>query len=391
MTHVVANDSVDQNRVGGCALPIRSGNYKSSRDLRASSLGMTVQTRAALLQHGWWEGDADSVVDRSALLELSPTLDVPCITAVTSHFAPDRSPPQSDEQISVTANIKAFGPLAQAIARRYQYTDDVVIADHIGAARALEEDFHNAFSVVAVIQDPRTVVARAFAAEILRSERDLTLRRQLLSGLDDGKLSFGGRNVNEHVVYEGAGIGSLRAFARLGKTLLVRSWTELQTIANVLGEAPRHVTRALYTPSTVHPRKARFGGRFVVIWDPESEPADVALSAAALDDLHLATYVVCRNPQKAAEFGVRATFVEAEAAPQLLRDALAIVVADASDPSAAVALTATRAPLAIAWTSGAHEYVDGAATFFPWSTRSIRNATLEALGSKPPSLRTDVL
>jgi hypothetical protein len=135
--------------------------------------------------------------------------------------------------------------------------------------------------------------------------------------------------------------------------------------------------------------QARFGGKHLVIWAPECEPADVALVTFGLEDLHYTTYVVCRNPEQSREFGLRATFVGTNAALPLLQDAVAIIVADISDPAPAVGLAECGVPLAIASTSGAHEYIDGAASYYPWNVRSVRDAVLVAIGSSPPRIRRE--
>jgi hypothetical protein len=296
---------------------------------------------------------------------------------------------------------RAFGPVAESWAERCPADLDVVIADHVGVARGIQEAVQrkrtgHPFFVVPAIEDRKTVTSRLLAAEVLRSERDFDRRYELLSVVAAEGLAHGGRELSRLVTYDARTAISLRDFMRLGSSLLVRSWTEYQRITTGIRgpggtamEAPTHATRALYTQADVPSWRARFGGKHLVIWAPECAPADLVIATFGLEDLHLATYVVCRNPHQAQEFGLRATFLAIESARSVLEDALAVVVADISDPAPAVALARSGIPLAIASTSGAHEYVDGAPVYFPWSARSVREAALVAIGSPAPRLRAD--
>jgi glycosyltransferase involved in cell wall biosynthesis len=310
---------------------------------------------------------------------------------------------QASPEAASMRGLKAFGPIATAWAKQCPAHLPAIIADHVGVAHGMQEAVErkragSPFFVVPAIEDTRAIIARILGAKVLRNERDFDRRYDLFSALasTDG-LSYGGRTfTNDFGLINRRSAISLRDFMRLGSALLVRSWTEYQRIvanvhgpAGVWGEAPQRSTRALYPKPQVPRWKAGFGGKHLVIWAPDSEPADVAFVSFGVENLHYTTYVVCRNPHRAQEFGLRATFVGLDEAATVLRDAVAIIAADISDPSPAVALAASGVPLAIASTSGAHEYIDGAAMFFPWDVRSVREAALVAFGSGPPRLRAD--
>ncbi len=298
--------------------------------------------------------------------------------------------------------LKAFGPIATSWAERCPAHLDAIIADHVEVAHGIQEAVQrkragSPFFVVPAIEDTGAVVARIFGAQVLRREQDFDRRYELFSVIAAGGLTIGGRHQSSYSLFDRRVAISLRDFMRLGNALLVRSWTEYQRITQTvqgpggfLGEAPLHATRALYTTPQIPRWKARFGGKHLVIWAPECEPADAALLAFALENLHHDTYVICKNPKRSQEFGLRATFVGTDAALPILEDALAIIVADISDPAPAVALARSGVPLSIASTSGAHEYVDGAAVYYPWDARSARAATLVALGSGPPRIRAEL-
>jgi glycosyltransferase involved in cell wall biosynthesis len=291
--------------------------------------------------------------------------------------------------------LAAFGPVATAWLGLYDDRVDAVIADGTGVAHGIQEVVQRkragkSFFVVPVVEDRATVVARAFAAEILKTESDFHRRYELLDHLGLGTLSYAGRSQNSYEVDDWAAKISLRDFMRLGSSLLVRSWAEYQRVVTVVGEAPLHSTRALQSARAFPAWNGRVDGEHFVIWAPECKPRDLAITAFALENLHRKTYVVCQNPELGLELGLRATFIGLEDAVPILENAIAIVVSDISSPEAAVALAKGGVPLAVASTSGAHEYVDGVAVFVPHSIHSTRGAALVALASGPPRLRSDL-
>lgn len=291
--------------------------------------------------------------------------------------------------------LAAFGPVASAWAARYPAGLEAIIADCSGAAHGLHEAVQRkragkSFFVVPALEDHQVVVTRALAARILTSERKFDHRYRLFEDLDVGRLSYLGNHQTGFSPFDRRALISLRDFMRLGNSLLVRSWTEYQRFTGLLWETPLNVTRALVSSTAIPQWESRFGGKHLVIWAPEANPEDVAIPAFAVENLHFTTYVVCRNPDRSAELDLRAVFVGTDAAAAILQDALAIIVADLNDPGPAVALAQSGVPIAIASTSGAHEYVDGAPMFLPWSARSIRNAALLALGAPPSRVRADL-
>lgn len=290
------------------------------------------------------------------------------------------------------SRIAAFGPAAELLARGLADEIDVVIADHLGVGDATHEAVRRkrtgcAFFTMLALDDVRTVAARRVAAEILVAEPDFDQRYELLRQLSLGKFESPPWTVPACEPYDGASLHSLKGLMWLGSSLLVRSWTEYSRVTKLLGQTPFRATRGLCTAASVPHWNAPFGGKHIVVWAPDYEPADVALTAFGLEDLHVPAHVICRYPERAAKLGLRASFVGIAEAPPLLRDALAVIVADISDPASALTLAQSGVPLAIPCTSGAHEYVDGAAIYLPWNARSIRSATLVALGSNPPRIR----
>lgn len=288
--------------------------------------------------------------------------------------------------------IAAYGPIAEKRSERYRPAINLVIADESGAAQGAQEalrreSLSEAFSVVPALDDPRTIVARRAAADVLRNERDFDTRYELLRQISVGKYVLDDTPLSDHPAYDDREIGQLRAFAAAGGTLLVQSWTEYRRLAKVLAYRPLRIDHRLFSAPEVPQWTAPFGGDHIVIWAPESDPADVGLIAFGFEDLHTPTYVICRRHDAAGDLGLRATFVDPGAAQELLHRALVVVVADVSDPAPAVALARSGVPLSIPWTNGAHEYLDGAAIYLPWNARSVRGATLVAMSSRPPRIR----
>jgi hypothetical protein len=237
------------------------------------------------------------------------------------------------------------------------------------------------------LDDPRTLAARRAAADVLKAEHDFDTRYELLRQISVRKFLINGEPISAVEAYDPRQIAALGDLLRRGNPLVVGSWTEDRRITNALGKAPPNVTRALTAVTGVPRWEAPFGGDHIVVWAPKNEPWEMGLVAFGFEDLHIPAYVVCRHPEDAAELRLRATFIDVAAALTVLKRALAVVVGDITDPAAALALARSGVPLAIASTSGSHEYLDGAPIYSPWNARSIRGATLVAMSSRPPRVR----
>lgn len=296
---------------------------------------------------------------------------------------------------SVGSRSVGFGPEGEALAARFRPEVDAIVTDRYGIAEALHEAARRKrvgehFFVFTAIEDERTAIAQREAARILLRERDFDARYEALVQLGLGKLLVDGRPVFESSFYTEDERRAFQGLTSLGSPLLTRSWTENNRLTHFLHDAPLYSTRALCTTAGAPRWQPRFGGSCVVIWAPHSDPESIALPAFGLEDLHIPVFAVTRHSSDATRFGLRARFIEVSQAESVLRDALAVVVADLYDPAGAIELAANGIPLAIPSTSGAHEYLDAAAVYFPWNARSVRSATLAALGSPPPRIRDDL-
>jgi hypothetical protein len=278
--------------------------------------------------------------------------------------------------------ILAFGDNARAWARRF---DDVqgefLIADPTGASSAFLtaiETKKRGDPVVAAIaiDDPRSALAWALSGMVLNRHRYRDERMQALEEIGMHRAVIDGKPMSSMSTLEPRALETLRDFAKLADVLVVRSRTEATRVTRLLGVEPATIRRVVPTkPLDVPAPKA--GAGKVVIWAPDQGAAQLGLLVYGLIDLHLPIAVVCKTGS------FRDPSIEmhrAQNAAAILPDATLIVDASLSDPHDAIALAQQGYRVVTASTSGAHEYLEGLATYLPWMRRSIREAVLIALG-----------
>ncbi|MGH7330484.1 MAG: glycosyltransferase family 2 protein, partial [Polyangiaceae bacterium] len=146
---------------------------------------------------------------------------------------------------------------------------------------------------------------------------------------------------------------------------------------------PARVVPEQDDPEVPRPRGGREGAEHIVIWAGARSADEIAVILCALEELHLPVYVVCDGGMVPTTIH-RCTIAQSE---PLLRAAAAIVDATEDRPGTALALARFGAPLAVARTSGAQEFLEGVTGFDGWIRDSVLDATLQALGSAPASQR----
>jgi glycosyltransferase involved in cell wall biosynthesis len=294
-----------------------------------------------------------------------------------------------------------FGPAAAARASAYANHVDILIADGDGAAHAVDEAVQRKragkpFFAVPIIDDPRAIVTRRLAAQFFRAQTNFYRRYDYLKELSVSPIGPDRMPDDDYAAYPNIVRSKaeqlvLRDLLWLGNSLLVRSWAEYQRITETIDETPMYATRGIFVPKMIPGSESPGGsGEHVVIWAPESEASNLLLEAFALEDYHYPTYVVCKDPENAEDFALQAQFVGPDDGPALLERSAAIVLPDLSDPVPSLILAHCGVPLVIASTSGAEEYVDGAAVYYPWDSRSLRIATSAAIDLGPPRIRRDL-
>lgn len=283
--------------------------------------------------------------------------------------------------------ILAFGDNARAWARRFDdVREEFLIADPTGASSAFLtaiETKKRGDPVVAAIaiDDPRSSLAWALSGMVLNRQRYRDERIQMLEEIAMHRAVIDGKPMASMSTIDPRALDTLRDFAKLTDVLVVRSVVEAQRVTRLLGIEPATIRRVVSTKPLDVPSPKSDAGK-IVIWAPDLVATQLGLLVYGLIDLHLPVAVVCKSgsfrdpplqthrPQDAAA---------------VLPDASLVVDASLSDPRDAIALSQLGYRVVAASTSGAHEYLEGLATYLPWMRRSIRDAVLIALG-RPPAV-----
>ena len=288
--------------------------------------------------------------------------------------------------------ILAFGDDARAWARRFDEVDEqLIIVDPSGASSAFLtaiETKKRAEPVLAAIalDDPRSSLAWALAANVLGKHRYRDERMQALEEIGMHRAVIDGRPMGAMSTVDPRALDTLRDFARLADVLAVRSWTEATRVTRLLGVEPRSTRRVVSGKPLELPSPNAHASK-IIIWAPDLPADRLMVLVYGLIDLHLPTEVICksgsfRDPQL--------TVARPASASQILPDAAVVVDASLSDPHDAIELSRLGYSVVTPSTNGAHEYLQGVATFLPWSRRSVRESVLNALGrsAATPLVRT---
>lgn len=318
-------------------------------------------------------------------------MDVPRVVVLADRFNHRNVPVEANRQRAGERSrvaILAFGDEARAWARRFEGIDDeLIIVDPTGASSAFltaieTKKLGKPVLAAIALDDPRSSLAWALSGVALNKHRYRDERFAAFEEIEAGRANVDGRAQATMSTIDPRALDTLRDFMRLADVLVVRSWIEAQRIARLLGIEPRSVRRIVSpVPIDVPPPKSDGGS--IVIWAPELPASMLPLVLHGAIDLHLPITVICKT----------GTFYDPPIqcqrphnAAALLPDARVVIDASLSDPHDAIELTRLGYRVVPAATSGAHEHLDGVAPYLPWSRRSVREATLVALGRPPASL-----
>ncbi len=281
-----------------------------------------------------------------------------------------------------------FGPRAARWAASLPADLPIIAVDETGIAdayRAAVEHRERAEAFFAWICIPavRPLIARAVARAV-HGGRSYDDQRQAFASLADGSLSIDGIR---------ADAASVTAFDEVRKPV-----SDIVRLADGLFATSRHEADRIAT--TYYARKAamaiaaqpnpnialpirRTTPRWIVVWADGTPFDDNLILVHALEEMRLPVVLVAN----AGEIFVRPGQPPISDLRDVLAGASVIIDASPDDPSAALRLARVGAPLAVAESSGAHEYVDGALTYVPWDWKSIYDATARALGAPAPRVR----
>jgi hypothetical protein len=282
----------------------------------------------------------------------------------------------------------AFGALATRVAARLPADLRAVVCEPATAvfalAAAVDRRFDGEpFFASIVLDDPRATVAARFGAALGAQARSYDERRAFFDGLMRGDIAINGVALGTMSVYDANTVKTMHDFMLVAQALLVRSQAERRVLETLAGRRRAHVATF---PGFDHdvPGVRRAGrGDAIVIWAPRRPAAELAVHVFALEELFVPVLLVCAGGTL--DWSRASIVPAAEGAAALER---AILVIDGSDdPATALALAATRLPLAASSTSGAGEYLDAVTIFDPWHWKSLLSAASTGVALRAASPR----
>ncbi len=292
--------------------------------------------------------------------------------------------------------IAAFGNRARHWAAGARVEGDVVAADESAYLDAIVEAMRRRlrgerFAVAVFLEEDPNRFVQAWGAQILASAQDIDQRRAVCSSIVMGSVVVDGRRQIELGGITGDTLGLGRLLWHLGEAGVVVSEASYSRLATLFGKW--HATRTFPVQRDAdvpRPHGAAEEREHFVIWSGNRSSDEIAVILCALEELHVPVYAVCEDGVLPPTIH-RCSIAQSE---PLLRGAAAILDATGDHPATALALAEFGAPLAVARTSGAQEFLEGAIGYDGWNRDSVLDAALKALGARapigtgiPPSLR----
>ena len=284
------------------------------------------------------------------------------------------------------AVIKAFGERAKRWAKSAQTNGNIIAADESAFLEAVLEGVRRrargeSFGVAMFLDEDPNRFVRAWGAKLLSSAKTFDERRGLCGAIAMGAVVVDGKRQAELSGIEGDAFAHARALWCLADSAVIISEAAYTRLAFLFGRWHRSRLEVAQGDATVpEPQAPAQDADHVVVWAGTRSADEVAITLCALEELHLPVYVVCKGG-RVPDTIHRVTVGQAE---PLLRCAAAIVDTSDDQPGTAIALARFGVPLAVARTSGAHEFVANVAPYDGWNRDSILAATLRALAGAPP-------
>ncbi|HTX02979.1 MAG TPA: glycosyltransferase family 2 protein [Candidatus Acidoferrales bacterium] len=290
-------------------------------------------------------------------------------------------------QSTTATGLQAFGPEAESFAASLPADLDLIVWD--GSAH--EEAYRDAverrergetFYVMPLLRTSWAARALALLEHKIGKQSLSELLRKVVRGEQkmDELLDDDGMCIS---VKMGLAVFDM---AQLGVGLVVRSWVEAQRWLELIPHKPERFGRFALPDTTIPKSIARATPRGVVVWAPHMSAEQASLFDYALDEIGATVTIVCGSGKAPA--GRRATYCGIERAREILAEARCVLVADHDDPGPALALAELGIPLAVPFSSGAHEYLNRAAIFNDLDSGDIRRAVVDASSMAPPVRRT---
>jgi hypothetical protein len=301
------------------------------------------------------------------------------------------SEPATDEKADLVrrhtrqGEITCFGPQAQRWGARLSAGSPCVLADCLATAEALEEATQRrrseALLTGPVLDEPRSLIARQLAPQILARESDFTKRRLMFDALARNTLVLDSTVQSSVPALDERVKTTLRDLYLVGVATIVRSRRQAAYLGGLFGRyRPGFIVRPGLDEDVPSPTPAQRGDS-LVIWAPNMELEALAIHLFALADVRAPIVVIGASGDAGAFPNIHAVSM-ACATRELSRAAL-VIDATLSDPASAVALAAWDVPVVAASSSGADEFLASVRLYDPWNWRSIAAAVAAARADAP--------
>lgn len=282
--------------------------------------------------------------------------------------------------------IKAFGERARRWAKGVRIDDDVIAADESAFLEATLEAVRwrlrgKRFAIAMFLDEDPNRFARVWSARLLTAAKTFDERRAACGAMLMGAVVIDGKRQAELGGVQADSIALARALWCLAERGVVVSENAYGRLATVFGRWHRSRVHPVQSdPVVPQPAGEKDAGDHVVIWAGNRSADEIAIVQCALEELHIPVYIVCKGG-RVSETLHRASVAQAE---PLLRAAAAIVDTSDDQPGTALALARYGVPLAVMRTSGALEFLAGAAAYDGWNRDSVLAGALQALGGAAP-------
>lgn len=290
--------------------------------------------------------------------------------------------------------ISAYGPAAERYAARMMGTVDAIVVEpahlsngYVDAVR--RRSAGESFYGLLIFDENRDRTMTTIAPSILSETPGVDFQRATFNGIGAGGVTINGKpgsmwlaepDITDAVERMAAG-----EFLLLCPAVLVRSLAEYKRVS-ALTKRPRPYELIVLEPAVPDVQRRPPARPSVVIWAPERDATAIALHAFALSEIHGDVTLVSADGILPAGATATAYRYGDGRIADALATATCVVVADATDPGAAVAFARRGYGVVAPLSSGAGEFVQNIQTYDPANPRQIHVAAMLAMG-QPSSLR----
>lgn len=288
-----------------------------------------------------------------------------------------------------TGTVYAYGPFARVFAANLLRSDaNVIVCDGNHAAEALATAVAlrregKPFFVAPLLSDNTSIIAQRAAALIFRQGYQPDDMRQAFDAMATGSFRVDNMGLDEYYLYPPDLLRTLRDLTALADGIIVRSNVERERIEKLFGLSKSAVAIIPGFDHLIPDVVADADADQLVVWAPGRTAESLALFLYALNVMKHPALIICDDQ---AETGPH-RFVRPEYAAAALARAAVVIDTNADDASTALALAGRGFGVVTMLSSGAHEFVNGAATYRPENFSSLRRAVNQARAGRTTAKR----